>query len=1068
MKLTIRHPRRFSGIYICLLVIALFSRTSISQAFSGQDPVNRYLVTSYAPSDYGFGTQNWDFVQDRNGIIYVANRNGVLQFDGSTWNLIPVSGETPLRSLAIDETGRIFVGAVGEFGYLSTGSIGQTVYRSLSDSLDLVIADVWETHVSKYGVYFATRNVIFRYYEGKITEIRPERGFLRSFKAHGEVIVYKPGNGMVRLEADSFTVLPGTESLSGTNISNVLEAPEMFGSSKGVYLLAGNSSSYHYGLDTGRLTRLRARDGGSDFSFPSESYKSIKLRNGNYAFATLSSGVYITDSQFRVLHNIDRDAGLRVDMSLSVFEDKHGSIWVGLNNGISRIEMPEYISFWNETSGVQGSVLSIYQFQNNLFVGTSNSLLKKSMETGFENAAFEQISSLSKQFWDMKSLRIDGREVLFVATSDGLHYYYNNQLGQIDRLQVFAITVSDIRPNRLYLGHRDGWSILEIGSVSRNGINARVFENFKNPPFEIRKIIENPDGSLWLGSRFNGLIKIDSLSAWSVDKSVVDTALFDRYNTDSGLPNDHSNIPYLLENRLIVSTADGIYRPLESAQGLRFVPDEKFSFEAESRYINALYPVSSDSLWLVVGSRLALLKVRENSDPLFDIGFTKMLPESPISSLFQTKGDQLWVGGSDGLYRLTLSKRPEFEVEYKALVRAVYLQQDSLIYAGTTDSERLLILEYGQTDITIQFAAARFIYSSPLRYQSMLEGYDRVWSNWSGETRRTYTNLPNGNYTFKVRAIDAFGVESIVGELEVQVLTPWFLSFWAYLGYFLSILLFAYMLVKLYTRRIRQRNVELERKVALRTTDLQVEKRRLENMNQNLRALDENRDKFLSVVAHDLRNPLMIIRSSSDLIVEEIEDKEAVLEFAKYINDAALRMQFIIENLLEDRAKKIRSVEEIDIVDIKKVIIKLCDENRIWLDRKNIELSLDLNDNCLVNGDPAQISVIVDNLISNAIKYTFIGKAIHIRLEQVDQSVKLSIKDGGKGLTPGDFRDLGKPFKTLSAKPTGGESSSGMGLSIVKDLLKTTNGELHVVSHGDMQGSTFTVVFRNLVSEQQD
>jgi signal transduction histidine kinase len=171
-------------------------------------------------------------------------------------------------------------------------------------------------------------------------------------------------------------------------------------------------------------------------------------------------------------------------------------------------------------------------------------------------------------------------------------------------------------------------------------------------------------------------------------------------------------------------------------------------------------------------------------------------------------------------------------------------------------------------------------------------------------------------------------------------------------------------------------------------------------------------------------------------------------------------MQDIIENLLEDRAKKIRLYHDLDVIPVKPIVIKICDENKVWADSKEIEFVTDLEDDCMIKADSAQIGVIFDNIISNAIKYSPLGSHIFIKLYRKENQVIFSVRDEGIGMTSHDIKEIGKAFKTLSAKPTGGETSSGMGLYIVKDLLRSHGGILNVVSDGINKGTTFTITFK--------
>ena len=125
---------------------------------------NGQLFTrNYTSKEYNAETQNWAIVQDKRGVMYFANQ-GVLEFDGETWRKISITNNSSVRSLSIDSLGVIYVGAVGEFGYLSPDDNGKLQYVSLLNLLDSTFkhfSDVWSTHSTKQGTYFLTDNFLF-------------------------------------------------------------------------------------------------------------------------------------------------------------------------------------------------------------------------------------------------------------------------------------------------------------------------------------------------------------------------------------------------------------------------------------------------------------------------------------------------------------------------------------------------------------------------------------------------------------------------------------------------------------------------------------------------------------------------------------------------------------------------------------------------------------------------------------------------------------------------------------------------------------------------------------------
>ncbi|MCH8495796.1 MAG: hypothetical protein LAT57_09230 [Balneolales bacterium] len=1049
--------------YITRLFLLLVVVMSASGSVLAQDMPSRgsYFVTNFTPKDYNAGTQNWEIVQDSNGLIYVANRDGVLVFDGATWEIIPLTLNTPLRSLAIDENDRVYVGAVGQFGYLKPDNIGKLQFVPLSDSIDSTIADVWEVHATTTGIYFVTRSEIFRYSDGQLSSIIPENQFARSFYVHNNLLVSIPGEGFFRIHANEKTSLIDNSSLENQVVVFAVPAPDDLYNEPGIYLGMNTSNVYFYGLESNKLISLN-NSNENDFRFPRETYKTTRLNNGNYAFATISDGVFVADSRLNPLHRINRDGGLRVDMALNVFEDQHGSLWAALNNGISRIDEYDHIQYWNEDDGLSGTVLSLDAFNNQLYVSTSSGTFR--FDESSSESPFTRLNSASAQKWQSITFTLNGREYLINAGNNVLTYLRGDNLELLASLGINSLFQSRLQPNRLYYGNLEGWGFFKI---SANGDVLTIDQryHFSEPPFEIRSIAEDKRGDLWIGSRFSGIFKADSLQLWTpeyYESGNIQTQTFTYDWVDDIQMGSLVLRIDVLADTLAFSSTHGLIN-LSISDSTRFELSQTLEHPfAEEREFIRIVEGSQGEAFILYDERIVNASRSENG--AFDVNYITghLLPEGPLYDIIYHDG-KIWVGGSEGLFVFSRMDREDQAVEFQTLVRSIYLQQDSLLFGGINASDFELNLPFDRNQLTINFAASRYFKHGSLKYESMLEGFDNNWSSPNEETRRIYTNLPDGNYTFRVRAIDIYGNVSSEGNIRIFVETPWFKTVWAYLLYVILLGLGAYGIVWLRTQSILRRNRELEILISKHTASLQIEKRRLENINEDLVAQDKNRDKFLSVVAHDLRNPLMIIRSSSELIDDDIESKEEIAELTGYISDAALRMQDIIESLLEDRAKKIRSsITDTNEVFLPMLVNKIVQENRPWAEKKNITLEVDIKNECSVIGDNAQVGVIFSNLVSNAVKYSPFGKTIWVSLKCENNEATFEVRDEGQGLSYSDLKDLGTPFKKLTAVPTDGEVSTGLGLHIVIDLLSDMDGRLIVHSDGLGMGASFKAILTRI------
>ncbi len=225
----------------------------------------------------------------------------------------------------------------------------------------------------------------------------------------------------------------------------------------------------------------------------------------------------------------------------------------------------------------------------------------------------------------------------------------------------------------------------------------------------------------------------------------------------------------------------------------------------------------------------------------------------------------------------------------------------------------------------------------------------------------------------------------------------------------------------------------------------------LANSNDKLNALNQEKSEFLGIAAHDLRNPLTIIINYAELL-EEGGATANTPKFAKHIYAAGTRMRDLIMNLLDAQAiEEGRFSCRLEKCDVAQLIAESVTQNQINASRKGTEVVTEIARRLYANVDRGTAVQILDNLISNAVKYSPPRSQIRIRASQEFNQVMISVKDQGPGLSAEDQTKLFGRFARLSAQPTGGESSTGLGLSIVKRLVEAMKGSIEcqsVFGHG--------------------
>lgn len=266
-----------------------------------------------------------------------------------------------------------------------------------------------------------------------------------------------------------------------------------------------------------------------------------------------------------------------------------------------------------------------------------------------------------------------------------------------------------------------------------------------------------------------------------------------------------------------------------------------------------------------------------------------------------------------------------------------------------------------------------------------------------------------------------------------------------------------------YLERTQER---LEREVAERTKEVERQKhqllvynRELRRSNDQLRQTIEEKSKLLGVAAHDLKNPLFGVRALSEVVLENENLDEKVSRKLRLIRESAAEAMALIDDLLASAASTTPSQLDAEAVDVSALTQWVVRSFEPHAQRKDQALHCSVADaTCVVEGDKRKLREAVANLVSNALKYSPSGHAVDVRVGREEGDVVVEVDDEGPGLSDADQSRMFAPFQRLSPTPTGNESSSGLGLYIVKKIVDLHDGAIEVDSAlGD--GSTFRLRF---------
>jgi signal transduction histidine kinase len=231
--------------------------------------------------------------------------------------------------------------------------------------------------------------------------------------------------------------------------------------------------------------------------------------------------------------------------------------------------------------------------------------------------------------------------------------------------------------------------------------------------------------------------------------------------------------------------------------------------------------------------------------------------------------------------------------------------------------------------------------------------------------------------------------------------------------------------------------------------------------NQHLTHLNNEKNELMGIAAHDLRNPLTVVLGNADLM-GMTKDPAVLARLSQNTRAVAIRMRDLIANLLDVNAiEQGKFIVKKERCDARALIEESLEHNQQSAARKQIALRVGISEGLWATADRAASLQILDNLISNALKYSPPNTTVHIHALPEKESVVISIRDEGPGISEADQKKLFQKFTRLTARPTGGESSTGLGLAIVKKLAEAMAGSIHCRS---ALGSGSTFILRLPVS----
>jgi len=819
---------RYLKIFICLVLFGSSSHYNYAQELPP--------IENYSPQEYSGENQNWSISQASDKTIYVANNQGLLEFNGSTWQLYNSPNETNLRSVNVIND-RIYTGCYMEFGYWTKTNYGTLVYTSLSQKLDIPLVedeDFWNIIELDNWVLFQSLDRIYLYstVDDSFKIINSDTTITKMYKANGSIYFQKINDGIYKIENGAEVLVNDDTIMQSNAIVNIFYHERQ--------LLIETQDNGFYNLKDGLLTLwdIPANETLSNISV----YNSVQLKDGGFVIGTISHGIYQIDRNGNLVYQVNQNQGLGNNTVLSLFEDRDRKLWLGLDNGIDCLNVNSPFKLYDDDEGELGSVYTSAIYNENLYLGTNQGLFYRPLRTKNE---FTFIEGTQGQVWSLAKL--DGK--LFCGHNFGTFLINNDRAEKISNIQgTWDIKSVDGFPNLLLQGNYDGLHVLEKINDSwqfRNKINgfdgsSRFFEFLNN-------------NEVFVSHEYKGVFKI------KLDSGLTEALEIQIDSINKGL--NSSLIKY--NNQLIYTYEEGIFKYDVDQKTFKkdtilskilskktFVTGKLVSDETQ----NNLWGFSMNALHLITPGKLS------DTPKITNISLPHSLRNSVTNyeSISHLYDENYLFGTSSGYIVIDLNKltTESYTISLNTIRKHSINNEISFV-----DRSVEHVFKNKENNIEFAYSVADFDkYLNP-EFQYQLLGIYDEWSDWSKESSELFNNLPHGNYTFNVRAKVGENISTNTATFDFRIEKPWLLSDVMIGVYVLGLILLSIITHNFYKRYYRKQRENLlqktQREMALKELENEQQLMRFKNEKLELDIQNKNRELAISTMSLIKKNEFL-------------------------------------------------------------------------------------------------------------------------------------------------------------------------------------------------------------------
>lgn len=808
------------------------------------------LVDNYHPIVYKGYSQNWSICSNSMGLMFFANGDGILIYDGRDWSKIMLPNNSTPSALYCDKNDVIWVGAQSELGVLVPDPVQGYRYHSFTNLIPEKYREfgfILQIIESSDGIFFRANSHLLRFYNGKI--------FVKAIPRQSCMFMHK--NILFFFNRDiGFKIVSGNRFLavkSNFNESLIIRSVLPYGNDslllvdpfQGLFMAVMNVKDPL----KSSVNIFPVHTSVNEYLIKNEAYDAIVLKNGNFVFSTTRDGSIVCDRDFNVLFTLNKSSGVMNETHNYLYEDKQNNLWIALDHGLSKVNLSSPLTYYNTASGINGSVLDIQRFAGRLFVATWQGVFYETKEARIENTIpFRMIEEIRNISWQFELININGQNHLLIASSDGI--FLIDSMLHVRKLMEgnYTFILNDDANNRFFVGSPSNAELVYINGFQTD-------EPIEIPLIEgrITSMVLSHDNHLVIGTALNGVYIVHGTDI-SNNKDVN----FELYHLKPGLDlpkSDFYNV-YLSSKHVLIVTKTGIYKIIRKANQYTVdYFDQSFAqFFKNYQFINIITDDSKGNFWFQVnnkqsGEKSLIFAKKTGNSFVFHSKAYRTFPNLEFYTIFPEKDSIVWFGSDDGVFRYHQHENNyrESRESFPTLIKQVSIG-DSLIYSGVFSMKVMeKIIQSGKStipqlrvsgqSIRFDFSASYYINEDQVRFQYILEGFDDHWSVLSRENYKEYTSLPPGEYIFMVKGVNAYGVVGDTAFFRFKVPASWYTRWWAWILYGILAVAIVFGIITYSNRRLLKAKARLESIIHRRTMEINNQKKAIEREKEKADSL---------------------------------------------------------------------------------------------------------------------------------------------------------------------------------------------------------------------------------------